>query len=459
MTQLPTEESLLRILGNDHVHIIAVYSSCASLDKLIREIDRKLVRGCAVHNIEPLTMVHTTQRMVFSVIENFDLAPTNADQRVFEKLAELTLGSPLIIDMAVQALLDCLNSKKNEGVQYLGQLLQMEGSQAEKSDTSESKPMCDLFYSMKKLITCCMLSREEQLLLNSLAAYAGSPVPLSLVTEMSCLITRASHQPHLTGTLHQKLISHKLLLQHPSPVIIHPVLQKSMPKYPEFKLVYIPQDTAQYLWEDMEPIDKAFALSIAYHAMYQLVTDSSAAKSDFVGGACSLLNEKFEVNYKFVGKECYQQVFHLFLLCDFSSPLILGMYISHANLTKIEVGVGAKEFFFLKSYKIKSPARSITNIVLMFDALFLFALTDGCQPNHESTDSFNYNDAEQICGTKDSSSLLQQPDAFSEQVSFKQTVQPCSMQENPTESHAIGTLFDYGSMIQYNCVIMLVILL
>ena len=298
MTQLPMETSLLQILRNNHVHIVAVYNSFAPLDKLIREIDQKLVRGCAIHNIEPLTMIHSTQRMVLNVMEKFDFTPTNADQRVFEKLAELTLGSPLIIDMTVQLMIDCLKSMQSEGIQYLSRLLQLEGSLAEKSDSP------NLFDSMKKLIACCKLSCEEQLLLNSLATYAGGPVPLSLVTEMSRLITQASQQPHLTGTLHQKLISHKLLLQYPIPVIVNPVLQKSIPADPKFELVYVPQHIAQYLCVDMEPIDNAAALSIAYHAMYQLVN----TKSDSVCGASSLLYGRFEV------KECYRQFFRLYLL-------------------------------------------------------------------------------------------------------------------------------------------------
>ena len=312
MTELPTDESLLRILRNNHVHIIVVYDSHLPLDKLIREVDRKLVRGCSVHTIEPLTMIHSTQRIVFNVMEKYDFTPTNADQRVFEKLAELTLGSPLIIDTTVQLLLDYLDSMGNKGVQCLGQDLQLEGSLAKVSDAAESNSTCDLFDSMKKLFACNALSCEEQLLLNSLATYAGSPVPMVLVNEMSQLITQANHQAHLAGKLHQKLINHKLLLQYPSPVIVHPVLQESIPNDPKLELVYVPQHVAQYLWKDMEQMDKVFALSIGYHSVHQLV-NTFAEKSSFVHGAYSSLKGTFEINYDLVKKEWYQKVICLTL--------------------------------------------------------------------------------------------------------------------------------------------------
>ena len=315
MSELPNDELLLRILRNKHVYIVIVDNSSASivdeqnLGKLKKEIDQKLVRGCTIHDIEPLTMIDSTQRMVFNVMEKYDFTPTNADQMAFEQLAELTLGSPLIINTVVQLLLDYLDSMVNEGVQCL--IKELKGSPAEES---ESNFKCDLFDSLKRIISCCELSCEEQLLLNSLAIYAGSPVPMSLVNEMSRMITQASHQPHLAGNLHQKLTSHKLLLQYPPPMIMHPISQEPVPKDPDIELVYVPQVIAHYLEEGMDSTDKAFALTVAYYSMHHLLSTSA----NFVHGACSLLNERFEMSYEVVRKDCYQQMLRLYFKTIFA---------------------------------------------------------------------------------------------------------------------------------------------
>ena len=318
MTELPIDESLLRILRNNHVHIVAVYNSFTlqNLDKLIREIDQKLVRGCTIHNIiEPLRMIHATQRMVFSVMQKYDFTPTNADQRMFEKLAELALGSPLIIDTTVQLLLDCLKSMESEGIQYLGQKLQL----GEPEESYACTP--DLFNSMKNLLTCCRLSHAEQLLLNSLSIFAGGPMPMLLVTEMSHLITQANHRVHLADSLHKKLISHKLLLQYPLPVIVH---QKLIPEYSNIELVYVPQHMAQHVQKDMKETDKIAALTVACHAMHQLVNSKSPVKCDILG-PWSLLIEK---NHKLIGKECYKALsFYISCSLGLSPPPILGTSI------------------------------------------------------------------------------------------------------------------------------------
>lgn len=295
MTELPTNESLLRILKNHYVHIVAVYyNSFLPVDKLIRDVDRKLIRGCKIHNIEPLTMIHSTQRVVFSVMENCEFTPTSADQRYFKLLAELTLGSPMIIDTLVQLLIGCLDSKGNEGVKDLCQHCQLH---------SEGSVRCDLFDSVEKLLACCDLSCKEQLLLDSLSVFAGIPVPMSLIKKMSYLIIKSSqrHQLQTHPDLYEKLISHKLLLPYPFPVIVHPALQEGHDSNSNSRLMYIPQHVLHYLWGDcMDPTNRVFALAVAY-------TVCKAEKFYSAG-----LMEFADINYGLIGREWYEKIYLLY---------------------------------------------------------------------------------------------------------------------------------------------------
>ena len=329
MTHLPDSENLLRILKNQFVHVIVLSMSFTSPYKLVKEIDHKLVRGCKLHSIEPLTMIHSTQRMVHTLLKKLDVTPSNADQEMFEKLAEFTTGSPVIVGIASEVVLSCYDHSKRDAVSHLNGMLSIDRkdvqtapggaevnlvsetftSSQERKEFYQTDSVYDSWDSISKLLEECDLSQEENLLLNSLSLFGRNPIPFSFVIEMSSLITQSTQRVHLAATLHRKLLQFKLVKRYPHPTILHPVLVKKFtdtqtPQEPEF--VYVSQQLSTCLWSLMEEVDKVAVLSVAYSAL-SLHLRRSGMSCD-VSGLCSLLLELFEENYSLVGEQCYQQM-------------------------------------------------------------------------------------------------------------------------------------------------------
>ena len=336
MSQLPELEGLLRILKSSHVHIIVLSTRIEAPDKLLREIDRKLVRGTFIHNVAPLTMIHSTQRIVHSLLNKVDVTPANADQDMFEKLAEFTAGSPVVVEIASEVVLSCYNHCKNSAVPHLSEMLAVDhkgvqtpsaspttdstvtktfASSSDYKDIYKTASVYDSWESITTLLEECELSPEERLLLNCLSIFGRNPMPFSLVTQMSSLITQTTQKIHLAAALHRKLLKFKLLKRYPLPVVLHSlVLQRSKSELPQdMEYVYVPQLVSRCLWNSMEDVDKVVALSIAYSTL-ELLSHHSPISSDLLG-VCSLLQELFEENYYLVGEQCYQQMYSLFLTC------------------------------------------------------------------------------------------------------------------------------------------------
>lgn len=329
MSQLPEIDDLLQFLkNNNYVHIIVLSKRYESPNKLIREIDRKLVRGCTVHNIEPLTMIHSTQRMVHSLLKQLEVTPTNADQEMFEKLAEFTNGSPVVVKLASQVLVSCYGRLQQDTVSHLNEMLSLEnrdfprssspltesGTRAPSHDHGEvyqTDSIYDSWDSINKLLDECDLSPEEKILLNCLSIFGSNPVPFALVTQMSMMISQTSQKVHLASTLHQKLFKYKLVKQYPLPVVLHPVVMENEPSQ-VMEFVHVPQQLSRCLWNAMEEIDKVAVLSVAYTTVSSLHHHSVNCD---VSGVCSLLHELFTENYSLVGEQCYQQMYSLYLSC------------------------------------------------------------------------------------------------------------------------------------------------
>ena len=325
MTQLPESDHLVQFLKNNHVHTIVISKRSEPPNKLVKEVDRKLVRGCMVHSIEPLTMIHSTQRMVHTLLKQLEVTPSNADQEMFEKLAEFTTGSPVVVEIASQVVLSCYDHLRHKAVSHLNHMLLLEHKDIQSLNSSpttavlhkyvnvyQTDSLYDSWDSIMKLLDECDLSPEEKLLLNCVSIFGTSPVPFALVTKMSSMITQINHRTHLAGTLHQKLMKYKLLKRYPLPVVLHPAVLKSGTSSQVLEFVHVPQQISRCLWNSMEDVDKVVVLSVTFSSVSSLHQHS--VDSD-VSGVCSLLHELFEENYSLVGEQCYQQMYGLYLRC------------------------------------------------------------------------------------------------------------------------------------------------
>ena len=349
--------SLMALLRNSNTHIVVISKNYAPPDDLLKEVDRQLLRGCKIIDVEPLSMIHTTQRIVHSVLKAHHLAPTNEDQNFFEKLAEFTSGSPTLTDVATALLLSEVRHDSQDGPQDIRDKLMTFKDQlsldkmgpstkpvtvvSRKSPEGTaivreiSKNVYDHIDSIKEteqdlwctsstydswqaatmLVDQCSLTAEEKLLLFAVSMFSCSPILMSMVTEVSSMIAKASQKLHISTSLHSKLFQMHLMKRYPLPVIMHPSLNtQKQSTEPEF--VYMPQVIARAIWKDMmSPTDRAMALSTSYMALRTLAgnTRSSHVGWGFLGGLCSLLLEVYGLNYELMGKKCYQEVYKLYL--------------------------------------------------------------------------------------------------------------------------------------------------
>ena len=346
---LPATEEWLKLLRNPSVHIVVVAKHCSPPELLQKEIDRQLLRGCKTINVEPLSMVHTIQRIAHSIHEQHHLAPGNEVQELFERLAEFTNGSPAIIDTTSSLLLSHMKhedmtaeesllkfaksislhqvssyssrgmyspklEKRRSISQHVVENIPSAGRADKENDLWQTDVHYDSWQVISNIFAGAGLSHQERLLIFSLSMFHCYPIPMSVVQEISVLIAKASHQPHLAGSLPSKVLELKFLRDYPTPVVLHPSLSSQQVNLkPEF--VYVPQYLSSGLWKQiMKPADKVAALSTVFKALSAMNTqDSKTVEEPFILGLCSLLLEMFELNYDLMGKQCYQEVYKLFL--------------------------------------------------------------------------------------------------------------------------------------------------
>ena len=347
--------SLMDLLKHPNPHIVVISKNYTLPDALLKEIDHQLLRGCNIIDVKPLTMIHTTQRIVHSILSAHHLPPTNEDQNIFEKLAQFTSGSPALIDVTAALFLSQMEHNSQNELQDTHDTLISLSNQLslDEMDPStkpvtivrheppkgtaktreisnnvydniisirdpEQDPWCtsspyDSWQAVTTLIDQCSLSAEERLLLFAVSMFSCSPVPMSVVTEVSSMIAKATQKPHISTSLYFKLFRMQLLKRYPLPVILPPSLGVHQLST-ELEIVYVPQYIARAIWKDMmSDRDKVMALTTMYMALCTLADNLGSSDIGFLAGLSSLLVELYELNYELMGKQCYQKVYKLYL--------------------------------------------------------------------------------------------------------------------------------------------------
>ena len=347
--------SLMDLLRRPHTHVVAISKTCAPSDALLREIGHKLLRGCKVIDVKPLSMMHTTQRIVHAILSAHHFVPNDEDQKILKKLAQFTSGSPALIDVIAALFLSEMkhdsqiaSQDTHDTLVNFNDLLLLDevepytnpvtvvGHEPPKRTASEREmsknvynnidlvrppdqdSWCtnfpyDAWQAVTTLIDQCSLSAEEKLLLFAISMCSCTPIPMGVVTEVSSMILQASQKPHISTNLHSKLFQMQLIKRYPLPVILHPSLGVQQPST-EPEIVYVPQHIAQAIWKDMmSPVDKVVALSTMYKALCTLADNQGSTEMGFLKGLSSLLMDMYEFNYELMGKKCYKEVYKLYL--------------------------------------------------------------------------------------------------------------------------------------------------
>ena len=352
MTKLPGSDSaLFKLMQDRHVHFVVLYKHYLPPDDLVRAIDRKLLRGSEVHEIDALTKIHSTQLMVYSIQKEIEFPPNNNDQEILEKLSDFMSGSPVLVDIASELLLsrlkNLLEKKTHEALEKFAKDISLNVSRKDRTSSfvgedSPTSSWCrdiatqmkdvvpsllplssdqrdawdtnceyDSWDSLSELIRNCDFSTEVELLLNCLSIFGCSPIPIAVVTSLSSIITKTSGKTHLTGSMLKKLMKMRCVKIYPSPVVIHSSIKPKDTANADPDFIYVPQFIANFLWKEMEDRDKVFALTTCYISLSNLPTRPN--HTHFLLGLTSLMLHTMESNFDLMGEECYQEVYRLYL--------------------------------------------------------------------------------------------------------------------------------------------------
>lgn len=322
-----TSEPLMELMTHRHTHLVLLRKNYHPLDKLIEDIDNRLKRGSMVHAVKPLTMIHSTQRIVYTIQQGLDFAPNNEDQVIFEKLAEFTSRSPVLVVIVSQMLLTYLslcmrndpsnfNHMAHQHLKRFTISLSLYPPQEahvvgrNNQDISLVQPTMCCYNSLSKLINC-ELDLKEKKLLACLSVFGACPVPEGLVTMLYSLVCEGTPLP--ASQFHPRLRFLGFLCIHPLPVVIHNSVMQSDRKT---ELMYVPKCIATTLWMGMNNADKVFALNTSYRALSCLA--SSLQHKHFLLGTATLLLESYRLNSHCFEAEgefeaCYEEVHTLAL--------------------------------------------------------------------------------------------------------------------------------------------------
>ena len=356
ITHLPDlPEGSRKLLKNPGTHILILSKTSLPPESLVREIDRDLLRGTTTIDIEPLTAVHATQRVVHTVLSEHHVAPKNQEQEIFEKLAEFMCGSPVLTDIVSALLLHRMADDKRHSSDILRGFSQdiglkdIEYTASQTAAVLSDRPRIsrvakhrtisprvraviertlpgvgpDLAYSTSafdswvaliRLVKQCKLSPEETMLLKCLSILGCAPIPASLVTDISQYICRASQKPYLAANLSSKLLKLKLLWHYPAPLIYHPTLDRRPLPSREPEFVYVPQYVSNALCKDFfSEEDTIMTIGIVHHVM-EALPPSTNEQPNFPCGIAQLLEQFSLQNCEVIGQDCYRAVYRLHLM-------------------------------------------------------------------------------------------------------------------------------------------------
>ena len=331
LTSLPESDNLRSILKSRRTHIIAVSHSSQTPEHLKREIDQRLIRGCTPISVQPLSTVHTTQRIVHSVVSRTHFTPLNREQKLLAKVASLASGCPGLVAMTNSLLQRCL--LETEEAPH-GEFLDLFASKVNftperpvsvevNSATGEVIPgsfRTDRYIS--ELISAFELPPAHLFVLRTLSVFSPQPLPFSLVETIQFLVakaTQASIVPGGRGAPNSiaNLLSTKLLRPYPSPIISPPTdnssPEQSQPLENQTKYLYVPQLVQDTLWDNMDETDIVFTITTAYRALLELTSRPTLSASDlcYCTGLTETLIAKCDTSRTFISDAVYREVYKM----------------------------------------------------------------------------------------------------------------------------------------------------
>ncbi len=318
LLSLPPENSCLyKLMGRSSTHIIILLSNYSALDILKKSIDNKLMRGINVMELEPLSELHCTQRLVHGIMSQCDFVPYNREQEILADIAEKTLGSPDLVE-AASALLSKLIAAQDD-----------EGDRNGFLECFYSKVCCcsdeSSYDFATRLVKAFSLSECDFFFLSTLSLFGTAPIPRRLVEAIQLLsLTASSELPSGLGPL-AHLISSHLLTISPTTIILSPshplsshALTKCRDSYAgtESEFYSVPKVIADAARSCMDEKDLVFSFAVAHRALSKLHEECTGqgvhrALGPFMAGMAKILADSLEECNGM--EDCYKEVYRTYL--------------------------------------------------------------------------------------------------------------------------------------------------
>ena len=281
--------------------------------KIADEAHKTLNRGCLQQELRPLPFLLSLQRIIYHIMSQFDLAPMNKEQRIFEEIEEATRGNPALLDLTCAVLTDCIEScncdptegleKFNERVvkvtaNELSKLHEKKKIKYDEEHTSLSISDHQGVLTLKKnierstvtksvesdtninpaiiftqsLIQYISLNFLEYFLLCCLSFLNNIPLHSAVIDKLENILIKII-QKDTEMDLQKQLKRFNLLVRYP-----HPVLQTPKQKMNTFNsemitdscYYFVPPVITEALHSVMENEDKVVICSVLYHTLDEL---------------------------------------------------------------------------------------------------------------------------------------------------------------------------------------------
>ncbi len=271
--------------------------------------------------LRPLSELHSSQRIVHCIAKRCDFAPYNKEQEIIANLAEMTRGSPDLLEVTC-ALLAKYIDRYGDEMRFLEEFNNdiCSKTQAEKDRELESE------YDNSAAIdfTCRLLkgfdlSEQDYFFLSTLSLFGASPIPRCIVERIQSLAVAASPGASKDLSPLASLTSAKLLNVCPSPIIFpsqghHHQTQTSKNNqtllYTESEFYSVPQIVGDAVRHFMDEEDLMFSITAAYRSLKQFHEEQNRKGGPlfpFMAGlSLNLLQGQNE--------ECYEELYRTYLL-------------------------------------------------------------------------------------------------------------------------------------------------
>eukprot|EP00731_Ephydatia_muelleri_P027382 Em0019g255a len=247
-----TSEPMLSILRSCHAHIVVLTSR--PVEVVREEVHTRLGRGSSVHVVESLSPLQATRRLVYALQSRGRLVPSNQEQDTLAQLADLSRGSPDLLDAFASLLLEHSGFVGSEGNRGLTDEIVLPRGDVICLESRDCSAQPDHAH----------LTLEDQLVLSSLSLFGETPIPRVVVDAIEGMVGVASPCSASCRTV-ERLKELHLVKQYPSLCVVKPCALNGEGR--PVVLLRVPTLVADAIWSVLDDGGQVMAVAVAHRAL------------------------------------------------------------------------------------------------------------------------------------------------------------------------------------------------